>query len=52
MNNHRVVITGMGALTPIGIGKETFWQNLVAGKNGIAKITRFDATDYASQIAG
>ena len=52
MNNHRVVITGMGAITPIGIGKDTFWKNLVAGKNGIKKLTRFDATDFAAQIAG
>lgn len=49
---NRVVITGLGAVTPIGIGKEAFWQNLIAGKNGIQKITRFDAAEYGSQIAG
>ncbi|MCI5567013.1 MAG: beta-ketoacyl-ACP synthase II [Veillonellaceae bacterium] len=48
----RVVITGMGAVTPIGIGKDEFWKNLIAGKSGIRKITRFDASEYNSQIAG
>jgi 3-oxoacyl-[acyl-carrier-protein] synthase II len=47
-----VVITGLGAITPIGIGKDAFWESLVAGKNGIGKITRFDASEFASQIAG
>lgn len=49
---NRVVITGLGAITPIGIGKDAFWKSLVAGQSGIGKITRFDASDYASQIAG
>ena len=49
---HRVVITGIGAITPIGMGKDAFWDGLLAGKNGIGKITRFDAADYAAQIAG
>lgn len=48
----RVVITGMGAITPIGIGKDEYWAALLSGKSGIDKITRFDATDYATQIAG
>lgn len=48
----RVVITGMGVLSPVGNGVEQFWQSLLAGKNGIARITRFDPTDYATQIAG
>ena len=42
----------MGVITPIGIGKENFWSALLAGKNGIGKITRFDATDLSAQIAG
>ena len=42
----------MGAITPIGIGKDAFWDGLMAGKNGINKITRFDAAEYGSQIAG
>ena len=48
----RVAITGLGVITPIGIGKENFWSALLAGKNGIGKITRFDATDLSAQIAG
>ena len=48
----RVVITGLGAITPIGIGKEAFWKALLEGKNGISRITRFDPEGYGSQIAG
>ncbi|WP_196592510.1 beta-ketoacyl-ACP synthase II [Pectinatus sottacetonis] len=48
---NRVVITGLGAVTPIGIGKDKFWKGLLAGKSGIGKITRFDATDFKAQIA-
>lgn len=48
----RVVVTGMGAVTPVGIGKEEFWDSLLAGKSGVGKITRFDATQYSTQIAG
>lgn len=48
----RVVITGLGAITPIGIGKEEFWSSLISGKSGIDKITRFDAAAYSTQIAG
>ena len=48
----RVVITGMGAITPVGIGKDEYWQALLAGQSGIARITRFDPSDYATQIAG
>ena len=50
--SNRVVITGLGAITPIGIGKEAFWQALLAGKNGIDKITHFDASSCHAQIAG
>ena len=49
---NRVVITGIGPVTPIGIGKENFLEGLKAGKNGIDKITQFDAAEYACQIAG
>lgn len=49
---NRVAITGLGAITPIGIGKENFWSALIAGKNGIGRITRFDPTDYPCRIAG
>lgn len=48
----RVVITGLGAITPIGIGKDEFWQSLISGKSGIGPITRFDASEYTTQIAG
>jgi len=48
----RVVITGLGAVTPIGIGKNEFWQALLAGVSGVGKITRFDASQYTTQIAG
>jgi len=49
---NRVVITGIGAITPIGIGKDAFWQGLAEGRNGIERITRFDASECTSQIAG
>jgi 3-oxoacyl-[acyl-carrier-protein] synthase II len=48
----RVVITGLGVVSPIGNSKEFFWQSLCAGKSGISKITSFDPSDYTSQIAG
>ncbi|MEA3493571.1 MAG: beta-ketoacyl-ACP synthase II [Candidatus Margulisiibacteriota bacterium] len=48
---NRVVVTGMGLVSPIGIGKEAFWNNLISGKNGVGKITHFDASTYPSQIA-
>ena len=50
--SNRVVITGIGAITPIGIGREAFWKALLEGKNGIGRITRFDASECHSQIAG
>ena len=52
IQTRRVAVTGLGALSPVGIGKENFWAALKAGKNGIGKITRFDPTGYTSQIAG
>ncbi|MBQ7514900.1 MAG: beta-ketoacyl-ACP synthase II [Schwartzia sp.] len=48
----RIVITGMGVVSPIGTGLDTFWQALLAGKNGIERITQFDPSDYSAQIAG
>ncbi|WP_133576444.1 beta-ketoacyl-ACP synthase II [Pedobacter metabolipauper] len=47
----RVVVTGVGALTPIGNEVKTFWDNAVAGKSGAAKITRFDASLFKTQFA-
>jgi 3-oxoacyl-[acyl-carrier-protein] synthase II len=51
-NRKKVVITGMGALTPIGIGVDKYWQNLTNGKSGISKITLFDPEGLESKIAG
>ena len=48
----RVVITGMGIVSPVGTGLEYAWKNVVAGKSGIRKITEFNVDDLASQIAG
>ena len=48
----RVVITGMGAITPIGNTLADYWQGLLASKNGIGPVTAFDASAHASQIAG
>lgn len=48
----RIVITGMGAVTPIGIGVDTFWENLIAGMSGIDTIKSFDPSELAVQIAG
>ncbi len=47
----RVVVTGLGLVTPHGGDVETSWRNIVAGRSGAARITRFDPTDYACQIA-
>ena len=47
-----MVLTGVGVISPIGNGREAFWKALIAGKNGIERITRFDASECASQIAG
>jgi 3-oxoacyl-[acyl-carrier-protein] synthase II len=47
----RVVITGLGAVTPLGHQVDAFWANLIGGQCGIARITRFDATQFDSQIA-
>lgn len=48
----RVVITGMGIVSPVGTGIEYAWQNILAGKSGIRKIDSFEVSDIASQIAG
>ena len=47
----RVVITGMGAVTPIGHDVKSFWEALKAGKCGIAPITAFDTTDFKVKVA-
>ena len=48
----RVVITGIGVISPIGTGRDVFWKALLEGKNGIERITRFDPTELSAQIAG
>ena len=52
MSKRRVVVTGLGILSPVGIGVAENWRNIVAGKGGIGRITQFDATGYPSTIAG
>jgi len=51
MVNRRVVITGIGALTPIGKSAPDFWNGLVSGKNGVRSIESFDTTNFATQFA-
>jgi 3-oxoacyl-[acyl-carrier-protein] synthase II len=52
MDKRRVVITGAGAVTPVGNTAEEFWAALLEGRSGIGAITRFDTTGYATRIAG
>lgn len=51
MMNRRVVVTGLGAITPIGLGVEEFWESVKQGKTGFAPITRFDASEYRCKLA-
>ncbi len=48
----RVVITGGGVVSSVGVGKDTFWENLIAGKSGISRLTQFDPSEFDSQIGG
>ena len=48
----RVALTGLGVITPIGIGKDAFWGGLMEGRSGVRRITAFDPTPYETQIAG
>src|SRR3990167_928250 len=52
MAKRRVVITGLGVISPVGNDAASFWQALLAGKSGIGPITTFDSSAFDSQIAG
>jgi 3-oxoacyl-[acyl-carrier-protein] synthase II len=52
MSERRVVITGIGVITPLGSDLTMFWQNLLAGKSGIGPVTRFDTSNFDSKIGG
>jgi 3-oxoacyl-[acyl-carrier-protein] synthase II len=52
LEKRRVVVTGIGMISPLGVGNEPTWQGLVEGRSGIGPITKFDATAYAARIAG
>ncbi len=52
MNKKRVVVTGMGVVSPVGTGVEKFWKSLIEGKSGIRPITHFDASKFDSRICG
>ena len=47
----RVVITGMGAITPVGLSVEEFWNSVKEGKTNFAEVTRFDSTNYRAHMA-
>lgn len=52
MSKRRVVITGLGIVSPVGIGVDNAWASIVAGRSGITRITKFDPEAFASQVAG
>src|SRR5437763_11370217 len=52
MTKRRVVVTGIGMISPLGVGNEPTWQGLIDGRSGIGPITKFDASAYACRIAG
>ena len=52
MSRRRVVVTGLGTVSPLGNDVQTTWQNIVAGRSGIGPITRFDASAFTCRIAG
>ena len=51
MNKRRVVVTGLGAVTPLGNSKDEFWRRLIAGESGVGPITAFDPTDFRTRFA-
>ena len=52
MSKRRVVVTGLGLITPVGIGVKESWANIINGQSGIGKITKFDCSTFTSQVAG
>jgi len=52
MHNERIVITGIGALSPNGIGRENYFSSVAAGRSGVRTITQFDASALPCRIAG
>ncbi len=52
MSKRRVVVTGLGLITPVGIGVNESWANIINGQSGIGKITKFDCSTFPSQVAG
>ncbi|MDP9361365.1 MAG: beta-ketoacyl-ACP synthase II [Acidobacteriota bacterium] len=52
MTTRRVVVTGIGMVSPLGVGNEPTWQGLIEGRSGIGRITKFDPSAFACQIAG
>src|SRR5204863_3136987 len=52
MTKRRVVVTGMGMISPVGVGNQPTWEGLIAGRSGVGPITKFDATLFAARIAG
>ena len=52
MTKRRVVVTGIGMISPLGVGNEPTWQGLLEGRSGVGPITKFDASDYSCRIAG
>jgi len=52
MSRRRVVVTGLGIVSPVGVGVPAAWENILAGRSGITAITRFDASAFPSRIAG
>ena len=47
--SNRVVVTGLGIISPVGIGIESFWSNLLDGKSGIGLVTKFDASEMSTK---
>jgi 3-oxoacyl-[acyl-carrier-protein] synthase II len=52
LDKRRVVVTGLGMISPLGVGNEPTWQGLIEGRSGIGPITKFDASAYSARIAG